>query len=133
MSEAKTLVRKFFDNFQDIDYITSILAEDATLFVNGQIPGCGLMVGRQAILDQWFGVIKENLKMDTITMEFKRVFEDKNTVIVESASKSFTKDGRPYNNTYTFFFEIEGNQIKAFREYPDTEYASRVLFPTSDV
>lgn len=91
------------------------------------------MVGRQAILDQWFGVIKNSLKIDTITMTFERVFEDGNTVIVEAASKSFTQDGRPYNNTYTFFFEIEGKQIKAFREYPDTEYASRTLFPAGDV
>lgn len=128
MSKALQVVRGFFDNFHDMDYITSVLTEDATLYVNGQLPGCGLMEGRQAIIDQWFGGIKQVLDINTVTVEFKRVFEDKNTVIVEAASKSFTLDGRPYNNTYTFFFEVEGDRINAFREYPDTEYANRVLF-----
>ena len=128
MSEAVRVVRGFFDNFQDIAYITSILTEDATLFVNGQLPGCGLMTGRQEILDKWFGGIREALRIETVSVDFTRVFEDGNTVIIEATSKAVTQDGRPYNNTYTFFFEVEEDKIVAFREYPDTDYANRVLF-----
>jgi ketosteroid isomerase-like protein len=48
-----------------------------------------------------------------------------NWVTLEMEGHSETKDGRIYANAYCFWYEIEGDKIKAVRDYCCTETAIR--------
>lgn len=57
-----------------------------------------------------------------------RVLADGDTVAVECESHGvISTSGKVYNNTYTFWFTVEGGKITAIREYMDTNHVLDVL------
>ena len=62
-----------------------------------------------------------------IQIEFRGVFADGNTVVVEERMRATVPHGA-YDNDYCFVFELEGAQIKRVREYMDTLRGKAMIF-----
>ena len=83
------------------------------------------IVGREPIArflsTDMHGVFRE------IQIEFRGVFADGDTVIVEERMRATVPNGARYENDYCFFFELVGGRIHRVREYMDTQRARQVI------
>jgi len=62
-----------------------------------------------------------------IQIEFRGVFADGNTVIVEERMRATLPSGAPYDNDYCFLFELDRGRISRVREYMDTQRARQMM------
>lgn len=63
-----------------------------------------------------------------IQIEFRGVFVDGDTVIVEERMRATVPSGGRYDNDYCFFFELVAGRIRRVREYMDTQRARQAIF-----
>jgi ketosteroid isomerase-like protein len=64
-----------------------------------------------------------------VTQTLKHIVADESVAVAEWTSHARSAGGQPYDNDYAVVFEVRGDRITAVREYFDTAYAQRVLFP----
>jgi uncharacterized protein len=111
----------------DLKLAMNNFADNISWLVPGNLPGAsGLKRGKDEIAAFMRGVsttFPEGLKT-----EFRRVYCDGDTVIVELTNRGKTARGKQYENEYCFVFEIEGGKIRRIREYVDTQKAHDLLF-----
>jgi ketosteroid isomerase-like protein len=62
-----------------------------------------------------------------IGIEFRGIFVDGDTVIVEERMRATVPNGNLYENDYCFFFELADGRIRRVREYMDTQRAKQVI------
>jgi ketosteroid isomerase-like protein len=85
------------------------------------------MVGRDQIVE--FLCEKfHTLFVKDIAVEFLGLFCDGQTVILEERMQATLVNGRHYDNTYCFFFELRDGKIARIREYMDTLKGSDCIF-----
>jgi len=85
------------------------------------------MVGRDSIvrfLTQEF----PKLFVSDVSVEFKGMYADGNTVIVEERMRATLSNGGSYDNDYCFFFTLSGDRISFVREYMDTQRGAKCIF-----
>ena len=85
------------------------------------------MVGRDSIvrfLTQEF----PKLFVSDVSVEFKGMYADGNTVIVEERMRATLSNGGSYDNDYCFFFALSGDRISFVREYMDTQRGAKCIF-----
>lgn len=78
------------------------------------------LVGRDRIvrfLTSEFGTVF----VADVAVDFRGIFADGDTVVVEERMRATLPNGRPYDNDYCFVFELEDGLIKHVREYMDTQ------------
>jgi ketosteroid isomerase-like protein len=63
-----------------------------------------------------------------VQIEFRGVYAEGNTVIVEERMRATIMDGATYDNDYCLVFELEGGQIRRVREYMDTQRGKTMIF-----
>ena len=61
-------------------------------------------------------------------IEFHRVLEAGDTVIIELRYKAGLVNGRSYDNRYCFLFDVEDGRIRRVREYMDTLAGQKQIF-----
>jgi ketosteroid isomerase-like protein len=61
-------------------------------------------------------------------LDFRHVYADGNTVIVEEHMEATLVNGGSYENDYCFIFELESGLIKTVREYMDTQRGKEMIF-----
>ena len=61
-----------------------------------------------------------------ITIAHRLIAED-NVVVVEASSRSRTKAGNPYENTYCLVYRLDDGMVKEVKEYCDTALIEAVL------
>jgi uncharacterized protein len=85
------------------------------------------MVGRDVVvrfLTQEF----PKLFVDDVSVEFKGIYADGDTVILEERMRARLANGRTYDNDYCFIFTLSGDRISFVREHMDTQRGARCIF-----
>ena len=68
-----------------------------------------------------------------VSIDFRGIYADGDTVIVEERMQATLAHGGRYDNDYCFIFELEDGLIKRVREYMDTQRGARWLETPSAV
>ena len=87
------------------------------------LDGTSHLIGRDRIvhfLTTEFGTVF----VDDVSIEFRNVHADGDTVIVEERMRATLRDGGKYDNDYCFVFELHDGLIRRVREYMDTRRAA---------
>jgi uncharacterized protein len=85
------------------------------------------MVGREAIV-RFLTEEFPKLFVSDVSVEFKGMYVDADTVIVEERMRATLSNGRSYDNDYCFFFTLSGDRISFVREYMDTQRGAKCIF-----
>ena len=109
------------------------LAEDARWVVTGQYSWSGTFTGKQSIMQDLHGHVREVLAERTRTIAH-RFIADGDCVAVEAKGDNVTKAGVRYDNDYCLVFQFEDGRIKEIREYCDSVLTEKALglFPQPD-
>jgi ketosteroid isomerase-like protein len=125
--DDKAVVTRFFaTRMSDFDTARSLMHEDATWTIPGELPLSGVYEGRQAIFDDYLGAHTNDFK--EITSEVTRMIAENGTVVVEYHARGVTNKDREYDAIYYYVVDVVDGKIKAVRQSLDTQYAHRVLY-----
>lgn len=114
----------------DLDTIRDSFAPDATWTIKAALPIAGPWHGRDEIVDTFLAaVMSERFEPGSHVFAFPTMLVDGDTVALEWHVSARTPSGEPYENDYCGVFVIHDGEIVAVREYLDSGYAARVLFP----
>jgi uncharacterized protein len=118
---------------RDTDQMRSYLAEEAVWRApadNATAKFLGLpsgMSGREQIVrfivDQVPRMFAQGVKAD-----YKGVYADGDTVVVEMTLRATLANGRPYRNEYCFIHELKDERVVEIREFMDTYNGHRMTF-----
>lgn len=86
------------------------------------------MVGR-AVIATFLAQEFHKLFVAEVSVEFRSLYCDGRTVILEERMQALLASGRRYDNDYCFFFELaEDGRIAKVREYMDTHKGRECIF-----
>ena len=102
------------------------MADDFRWTVTGTTPWSWTYEGKQAVLTDLFGALRERIAGRVKTIAERFIAED-DWVVVEARGSNTTAAGRPYNNRYCFVFRVESGRLKEVTEYLDTELVTSAL------
>src|SRR5262245_2885154 len=118
---------------RDEDQMRSYLAEEATWMApadNATAKFLGLpggMSGREQIVrfivDQFPRMYAQAVKVD-----YKSVYADGDTVVVEMTLSATLANGRNYSNAYCFVHQLKDDKVIEMREFMDTYNGHRMTF-----
>lgn len=125
--ESKQVVMKLFDAMdrRDIDGVLNMLAEDATWWVIGSLPGVSGTHDKKQLgelLKYMLPAIGEAPKMS-----IDHVIAEGNFVSAETHTVGKTPKGIQYDNKYHFKFEVREGKILRVRAYNDTALIKEVI------
>lgn len=89
------------------------------------LKGASHMVGRDAIVG--FLTADMHRLFRDIKVEFRGLFGDGDTVILEQQFRAKLPDGKSYDNDYCFLIELEDGRIRQVREYMDTLKGKEII------
>jgi uncharacterized protein len=123
LAENKNLARSFFLNFEkgDVAAVMDLFSPDARYWIPTVRREFAMTEFAEAL--HW---IQSRLK-DGIRFELGQIVAEQNKVCVMAESFATTVDGKPFNNLYHVFFEIENGKIVYAREYNDTAHVFGTL------
>ena len=110
---------------RDLARISAVFTEDAEWLAPRDnataiaLRGSHHIVGRDRIAEFLSSGMYELFR--DVRIEFRGVFADGDTVIVEETMHATLPNGARYDNEYCFVFELEAGRIKRVREYMDTQ------------
>lgn len=117
----------------DIDTIRDSFAANATWTIKGDLPIAGPWHGRDRIVDDFLAaVMGERFVAGSHKFTFPTMIADGDTIALEWHVSARTAAGEPYENDYCGIFVIRDGKITEVREYLDTRYAAKTLFPEID-
>jgi ketosteroid isomerase-like protein len=132
-TDAKAVVQGYLDALVagDLEAIRESFAEDATWTIYGDLPIAGPWYGRDAIVDEFLTAVGSTLfePGSGPSFEFPTLIGEGDTVALEWKVRARSAAGADYRNHYCGIFVVADGRIAAIREYLDSEYAERVLFP----
>jgi uncharacterized protein len=112
----------------DAEAVRGFFAEDATWWLVGDLPISGTWHGRDAIMEDFFGMAMARYEPSSIDLEVTAMVAEGDRVTLEWTSRARTVAGEPYENFCIGVFTLRDGRIAAVREYMDTAYARRVAF-----
>jgi ketosteroid isomerase-like protein len=124
----KQVVAEFLEVFSsgDVDRIMERLADGATWWVAGTIPGISGTKDKAGFREMLAG-IAESTTTGAIRLTPRAFTAEGDRVAVETESYTELKNGRVYNNQYHFLFEVRDGKIQSVKEYLDTEHTTAVF------
>lgn len=131
-TEPKQVLQRYLDALVagDIDTIRDSFAEGATWTVKADLPVAGPWRGRDRIVDDFLAaVMGERFEAGSHVFRFPTMIADGDTVALEWHVSARNAAGQSYENDYCGIFVIRDGRIAEVREYLDSGYAARVLFP----
>jgi ketosteroid isomerase-like protein len=129
---ARDVVQRYVKALQegDLAALRASFAPGATWWLGGDLPVSGTYTGAGEILDGFLAAMVARLDPAVpVTQTLKHIVADENMAVAEWSSHARSAGGEPYDNDYAVVFEVRDDLITAVREYFDTAYARRVLFP----
>jgi hypothetical protein len=102
------------------------LADEAKWVVTGQYSWSRTFSGKQSILNDLHGHVRELLVERTRTVAH-RFIADGDYVVVEAKGDNLTKSGLRYDNDYCLVYRLEGGKIMEIREYCDSVLTEKAL------
>jgi hypothetical protein len=133
-TDAKKVVQGYLDALVEgnLEAIRGAFAEDATWTIYGDLPIAGPWHGRDAIVDEFLTAVGTTIFVPGSgpNFEFPLLIGEGDTVAVEwRVDARSAATGGEYRNSYCGIFVVADGKIAAIREYLDSGYAKRVLFP----
>lgn len=126
----ETLVRKFFKTLSTgkLERVRPLFHENATWAVMATgIPGAGEKKGRDPIIDQFLGPVRSLFVDGDPKVKIQRIVCQGPLVAAEARGVGRLKNGKKYDNHYVFMIEVDGDKIKALREYMDSYHVSTLM------
>jgi uncharacterized protein len=131
----KQVVQRYLDALiaGDVEAIRASFAADAVWTIYGDdLPIAGPWKGRDAIVDDFLTTVGRWLfEPGSQSFEFPTLIADGDTVALEWRVTARTARGTDYANAYCGVFVVRGERIAVVREYLDSGYAARTLFPAA--
>ena len=112
----------------DVPGALATMTDDATWVAAGRrelLPAAGTYNKERLarLFNAMLGQLKNGLKMT-----LKGSIAEGDRLALEAESYGELKNGRVYNQHYSFVFEFRGGKIRAVREYLDTQHAHAVWY-----
>jgi ketosteroid isomerase-like protein len=99
-----------------------LLASDATWTIVGRSAAAKTYPSRDAFLSDVIGPFNARMSVG-LKPEIRGLYADGDTVIIHFDAAGVAKDGRPYTNTYAWFFEMRDGQVtKAVAHFDSLEF-----------
>ncbi len=117
---------------RDPQRVSAVFAEDAEWIApKGNATAVALggthhMIGRDAIV-HFITVEFHKLFTEGVKIEFRGMYAEGSTVIVEERFQATLAGGKLYDNDYCFFFELRDGLIWRVREYMDTLRGKEII------
>jgi len=124
----KRLVAEFMEVFStgDVDGILDYLDDSASWWVGGTIAGIS-GTKNKAEFGKMLSGLAETTTTGAIRLTPLAWTAEGDRVAVETESYAELKNGRVYNNSYHFVFEVRDDKIHSVKEYLDTEHTRAVF------
>ena len=116
----KALVQASFDRWKSATGGPfELLALDAEWTIVGSSPLSRTYHSKQAFLDEVINPF--NARMSTpLVPTVRGIYADGDTVIILFDAEATVRDGRPYHNTYTWYFQMTDGQVAKAIAFFDT-------------
>jgi ketosteroid isomerase-like protein len=129
---SKAVVGRYLDALLsgDVAEIRDSFDEDATWTIHGDVPFAGPWLGRDRIVDDFLTEVGGRLfQAGSHSFDFPTLIGEGETVALEWRVRAKTARGDDYDNRYCGIFVVRDGRIHEVREYFDSAYAARVLYP----
>ena len=129
-AENKHLMQEIFARAAvgDGSLFVEHLADDVVMRVSGQYSWSRTFTGKQSVLRDLFGVVRERTTGARKTIPL-RFIADGEHVVVEARGEMTSKAGVPYDNEYCLIYRLRDRKIVEITEYQDSTLCERVLGP----
>ena len=126
--QNKFVARSFFEyaNHGDMESCLALLADDLVWRGIGTTKFSGTYEGKDAVLADLVAPLFSSLKAGIHTT-IEAMIGEGDRVVVQSAGRAETLDGREYNNSYIHIFTVRNGQILEVTEFSDTALIERVF------
>lgn len=91
------------------------------------IPGEGEHVGRDYIIDEFLAPVRGMFNPGEPKVEIDTLIAQGDLVAVELRGFGHFKNGKEYNNTYCWFFEVRDGMVYSIHEYMDSLYIKNLV------
>lgn len=119
--QNREIVRRAFDEWaQGGEQFFDILASDATWTIMGSGPSVRAYHGKQTYIDEVMKPLRERLSGPVIP-HVRKLWADEDYVIVRWDQDAMAHDGKPYRNSYAWFFKMKDGkviEVTAFLDIP---------------
>lgn len=96
-----------------------LLADDIQWTITGESPISGTCTSKKQCMDENMKPLNARLSVH-IKPQLIGLYGDGDTVVVLWKGEATARDGKPYNNTYSWIMEMHGGQIKKVVAFFDT-------------
>ncbi|MEU5159719.1 nuclear transport factor 2 family protein [Streptomyces sp. NPDC020875] len=130
--DAKSVVLAYLRaiDVRDPEAITATLHDDAVFHIPGDHPLAGAWVGFDEILNKFMLPLMERFTPDApYTVETRGLVAEGDTVVLDCVARSTARSGVPYETDIVSVYNVRDGRIAVMREYFDTQYFTRTLFP----
>jgi ketosteroid isomerase-like protein len=124
------LVREFFATLStgDLEALRTLIHPDGSWEVmSTMVPGAGLTVGGDAVIDEFLAPIRGMFAPGDPKIAVKRTFAAGDLVCAETEGTGELSNGNHYHNRYAWIIEIKDDTVCHLREYMDTAYIMSVV------
>ena len=128
MNPNKELMQRIFAGLEQGDsrLFVESMADDFAWTVTGGTPWSKTYAGKQAVLGELFGGLRERVQGRMTTIPDRFIAEGE-FVVVECHGLNTTKSGKPYNNRYCWVCRFRDGKMVELVEYMDTELVRSAL------
>jgi ketosteroid isomerase-like protein len=133
-ADAKSVARAYFAAVNEghlTDALLDFMTDDVTWWIQKASPSAGTYEGKAGVRRLFS--IDSPIFSAPLCVEILRMVGEGDTAVVEAEIRTKNKDGKPYENQYTFWIEVRDGKICRVREYLDTLYAQQVLFDPAGI
>jgi ketosteroid isomerase-like protein len=126
---AEDVVRSFFATLSsgDLDGVARFFDAGSTWTVCAtEIPGAGTHRGRE-IVEEFLRPVRGMFAPGQPKVEITNLLAAGDRVALEAIGRGEFLSGTPYENRYSFWLEVDGDVIRAIREYMDTHYVAMLV------
>jgi hypothetical protein len=129
-TKNEQLAREFFEKLStgNLELVRPLFHKDASWIVRSKgIPGAGVHKGRDHIIDDFLGPVRNLFEPGDPKIYVDRIFGKGNLVAVQSKSLGRMRNGKDYENYYAWILEFRNGRIVELSEYMDTYYVSTLV------
>ncbi|MGW4245354.1 nuclear transport factor 2 family protein [Nocardia sp. NPDC004722] len=132
-TETRTVIENYIHALQTgeaVDRRREFFTEDATWTLAGDLPTSGTWTGPDGIFHGFLPAMLD--RFDTtapMSQDLRSLTAEGDRAVAEWTTHATTATGDPYANDVVITFRVTNGRITEAREYFDTAYARRLLFP----
>lgn len=129
MADPKKTVTDFLTTFSngDVDGVLAAMTDDGTWWVSGSLEGMSGTYEKAKFGPLLRGATELYVE-GALRITPTSMIAEGNSVAVEATGHATMKNGRIYQPSYHFLFEVADGKIRRVREYMDTLHAWETFF-----